>query len=174
MPLLRNVPRTRRGTAHGNAAMHTETAVRIRGSVEAIFQYAARVEDWPQWLPHYRGVRVIAAHGQEKIVEMKARRSRIPVRWWARQVLMPAERRIRYTHLRGITRGMEVEWRLEPEPDGTVAVTIVHDLDLRWPVIGRPVARWVIGPLFVEAIAGQTLRRIKTLVESAADKGDVP
>jgi aromatase len=174
MALLRKAARTRQATPHGDAAMHTETAVRIRGSVEAIFRYAARVEDWPRWLPHYRRVRVIETHGPERIVEMRARRSRIPVRWWARQVLLPAERRIRYTHLRGITRGMEVEWRLEPEPDGSVAVTIVHDLDLRWPVIGRPVARWIIGPLFVEAIAGQTLRRIKALVESAVDGGDEP
>jgi len=148
--------------------MHTETIVRIRGSAETIFEYAARVEHWPRWLPHYRGVRVIETRGPERIIEMKARRSRIPVWWWARQVLLPMERRIRYTHLRGITRGMEVEWRLEPESGGSVVVTIVHDLDLRWPVIGRPVARWIIGPLFVEPIAGQTLGRIKTLVEQPA------
>ncbi len=148
--------------------MHTETSVRIRGSVEAIFEYAAQVEHWPRWLPHYRDVCVIETRGLERVVEMKARRSRIPVWWWARQVLDPAARRIRYTHLRGVTRGMEVEWRLRPEPDGSVLVTIVHDLDLRWPVIGRPVARWIIGPLFVEPIAGQTLGRIKSLVERPA------
>jgi len=158
MPDTREVPRT----------MHTEACVRMRGSVEAIFDYAARVEQWPEWLPHYRGVRIIEAHGNERVVEMKARRHRIPVWWWARQVLLPAERRIRYTHLRGITRGMEVEWRFRPDPDGSVLVTIVHDLELRWPVIGRPVARWIIGPLFVEPIAGQTLERIKSLVEQSA------
>jgi len=150
--------------------MHSVTAIRIRGSLEEIFHYAARVEEWPRLLPHYRGVRVIEARGLERIVEMKARRGRIPVWWWARQVLMPAERRIRYTHLRGITRGMEVEWRMASEPDGSVAVTIVHDLDLRWPIIGRPVARWIIGPLFVAPTAGATLGRIKTLVETGGDQ----
>jgi ribosome-associated toxin RatA of RatAB toxin-antitoxin module len=151
--------------------MHTETAVHIRGGVDEIFRYAARVEDWPRLLPHYRAVRVIEAWDLERIVEMKARRNRIPVRWWARQILLPSERRIRYTHLRGITRGMEVEWRLEPGAGGGVAVTIVHDLDLRWPVIGRPVARWIIGPLFVEPIARLTLGRIKMLVEQPAPAG---
>ncbi len=150
--------------------MHSVTAIRIRGSLEEIFRYAARVEEWPRLLPHYRGVRVIEARGLERIVEMKARRGRIPVWWWARQVLMPAERRIRYTHLRGITRGMEVEWRMASEPDGSVAVTIVHDLDLRWPVIGWPVARWIIGPLFIAPTAGATLGRIKTLVETGGDQ----
>ena len=151
----------------GPAAMHTETAIRIRGSVDAIFDYAARVECWPRWLPHYRSVRVLAARGAERTVEMKARRGRLPVWWWARQVVVTAEHRIRYTHVRGVTRGMEVEWRLEPAAGGETVVTIVHDLALRWPVIGRVVARWIIGPLFIGPIAGQTLARIKTLVERA-------
>lgn len=144
--------------------MHAETVVRIDGSADAVFTYAARVEDWPRLLPHYRGVRVIATNGEARIVEMRARRGRIPVWWWARQVVWPAERRIRYTHLRGVTRGMEVEWRIAPAGDSAV-VTIVHDLDLRWPLIGRVVADWIIGPRFVEPIAGATLRRIKWLVE---------
>lgn len=151
--------------------MHTETAVYIRGGVDEIFRYAARVEDWPQLLPHYRAVRVIEGRDLERIVEMQARRSGVPVRWCARQILLPAERRIRYTHVRGITRGMEVEWRLEPGTGGGVAVTIVHDLDLRWPLIGRPVARWIIGPLFVEPIARLTLGRIKMLIEQPAPAG---
>ncbi len=152
-------------------AMHTETAIRIRGSLDAVFAYAARVEDWPRWLPHYRSVRVIASDGPDRIVEMRARRSGIPVRWRARQRILTEQRRIRYTHLRGVTQGMEVEWRLVQEAGGLVLVTIVHDLDLRWPLIGRPVARWIIGPLFVEAIAGQTLSRIKALAERAPGAG---
>lgn len=151
--------------------MHTTTAIRIRGSVEEIFRYAARVEEWPRLLPHYCGVRVIESRGRERIVEMKARRGRIPIWWWARQVLVPDERRIRYTHLRGITRGMNVEWRMTPASDGSVAVTIVHDLELRWPIIGRSVARWIIGPLFVEPTAGATLGRIKALVEQTPEDG---
>ncbi len=149
--------------------MHTETVLRIRGSIEAVFRYASQVENWPRWLPHYRAVRVIEARDRERVVEMKARRSRIPVWWWARQVILPAEHRIRYTHLRGITRGMEVEWRLLPENGGCVTVRVVHDLDLRWPLFGRPIAQWIIGPLFIEPIAGATLRCIKTLVETGGE-----
>jgi aromatase len=149
--------------------MHTETAVRIQGSADAVFAYAARVEDWPRLLPHYRDVRVIAsrAAGRGRVVEMRARRGPIPVWWWARQEVIPAERRIRYTHLRGVTRGMEVEWRITPAEEGVV-VTIVHDLSLRWPLIGRVVGDWIIGPKFVEPIAGATLRTIKALVEQDA------
>ena len=140
--------------------------MRIRGSVEAVFEYARHVEAWPRWLPHYRAVRVIETHGNERIVEMKARRNRIPLWWWARQAVLPEEGRIRYTHLRGITRGMEVEWSLEPEGAGSVVVRVVHDLDLRWPIIGPAVAARIIGPLFIEPIARATLGRIKRLVET--------
>jgi aromatase len=148
--------------------MHTETVVRIRGTADAVFAYAARVEDWPRLLPHYRGVRVVATQAGGRVVEMRARRGRVPVSWWARQVVLPAERRIRYTHLRGVTRGMEVEWRIVPAEDSageSVVVTIVHDLALRWPLVGRVIADRIIGPKFVEPIAGATLRRIKWLVE---------
>jgi aromatase len=154
--------------------MHTETVVRIRGSADTVFAYAARVEDWPRLLPHYRGVRVVSTEAGARIVEMRARRGRIPVWWWARQVVLPAERRIRYTHVRGVTRGMEVEWRITAAAE-SVVVTIVHDLSLRWPLIGRAVADWIIGPTFVEPIAGATLRRIKWLVErGAAQSQDAP
>jgi aromatase len=146
--------------------MHTETTVRIRGPVETIFQYAAQVEHWPRILPHYRDVRVMGADGAGRLVEMKARRGWIPIWWWARQIVEPRERRIRFTHVRGVTRGMEVEWRFEPG-GGDVAVSIVHDLDLGWPVVGRAVARSIIGPMFIEPTARATLNHIKRIVEGA-------
>ncbi len=154
--------------------MHTETAVRIRGPIETIFRYAAQVEHWPRILPHYRNVRVVASGGDARVVEMKARRGWIPIWWWARQRVEPGPPRIRFTHVRGVTRGMEVEWRFEPAAGGDVAVSIVHDLDLRWPLIGRAVARTIIGPLFIEPTARATLRHIKRLIEAEGYPDTVP
>jgi uncharacterized membrane protein len=146
--------------------VHTETAVRICGPAETIFRYAAQIEEWPRILPHYRGVRVLAAKGTTRLVEMKARRGWIPLWWCATQTVLPEARCVRFTHVRGITRGMEVEWRFEPAPGGEIAVSIVHDLSLRWPLIGAVVARSIIGPMFVEPTARATLGRIKRLVEA--------
>lgn len=154
--------------------MHTETAVRIRGSADTVFRYAAQVEHWPRLLPHYRGVRVLAADGPTRVVEMKARRGWIPIWWCARQIVLPELRRVRFTHVRGITRGMEVEWRLAPAAGGEVAVSIVHDLDLRWPLIGAIVARAIIGPMFIEPTARATLDHIKRLVEAEAAPAEDP
>jgi hypothetical protein len=45
-------------------------------------------------------------------------------------------------------------------------VSIEHRLELGWPLIGRFAAERVIGPHFVDAIAGRTLRRMRQLAET--------
>ncbi len=139
--------------------------IRIQAPYERIFDLAADVERWPQRLPHYRYVRPVPALPGERRFAMGARRGPIPVRWEATQRPLPAERRIEFTHTGGLTRGMEVAWRFEPDGDGW-EVRIDHALDLGWPVIGDIVASRIIGPQFIDAIAGRTLRRMKQLAEA--------
>jgi hypothetical protein len=97
---------------------------------------------------------------------MGARRGAIPVSWEAVQRPMRGERRIEFVHTGGVTKGMWVAWRFEQRGD-EVDVSIEHRLELRWPVIGGFAASRVIGPHFIEAIAGRTLRRVKELAESS-------
>jgi hypothetical protein len=118
-------------------------------------------------LPHYRWVSVLERKGDVKLVEMAASRDGIPVRWQAVQQLFPDVPRITFRHVRGVTRGMDVEWWFE-EQDGQTLVRIRHDLTLRWPLVGDWIADRVIGPQFVENIARKTLRRIKALAEQTA------
>ena len=142
--------------------------VQIKAPYERIFPLAADVERWPERLPHYRYVRRLPAENGERRFEMGARRGPIPVRWEAIQRPLPNERRIEFTHTGGVTRGMEVAWRFETAADGSQEVSIHHALDLGWPLIGGWVARHVIGPQFIDAIAGRTLRRVKALAEAGA------
>jgi hypothetical protein len=97
---------------------------------------------------------------------MGARRGPIPVSWEAIQRPLPDERRIEFVHTGGVTKGMSVAWRFAPDAGGAIDVSIEHRLELRWPIIGELAARLVIGPHFIEAIAGRTLRRIRDLAES--------
>lgn len=141
--------------------------VHVRAPYERIFRLAAEIEHWPQLLPHYRYVRPLPATGGERHFAMGARRGPIPVAWAAVQRPLPEERRIEFRHTGGVTRGMEVAWRFEPEGDGW-DVSITHHLELGWPLIGAFAGERVIGPHFIDAIAGRTLRTIKGLAEAGA------
>jgi uncharacterized membrane protein len=148
--------------------------VRIAAPYDRIFDLAAEIERWPEILPHYRYVRPVAGgktHGGARRFAMGARRGRIPVSWEASQRPLRDDRRIEFHHTGGVTRGMDVAWRFEHVADAereTWDVSIEHELDLRWPVIGRFAADRVIGPHFIDAIAGRTLRRIRAIAESGS------
>ena len=145
--------------------MRSELHVTMRAPWERIFPLAAEVEHWPRILPHYRYVRLVPDPGGERRFAMGARRGPIPVTWEAIQRPIPEARTIEFVHTGGVTTGMWVAWRFEPV-DGGTDVSIEHRLDLGWPLIGGVVARHVIGPQFIEAIASRTLRTIRTLAES--------
>jgi uncharacterized membrane protein len=151
--------------------MRTEDRLFMRAPVARVFQAAANVERWPELLSHYRWVRMLERRGDGGIVEMAAWRPFGPLRyptWWVSEMWVDATRpAVRYRHVRGITAGMDVEWRLEPAFEGT-DVTIVHEWSgPGWPLISRPAAEWVIGPVFVQGIASRTLAGIRREVERA-------
>ncbi len=153
--------------------MRTENVVKMRGDLDKIVALAADVERWPTILPHYRWVTLLEGGGDRKTVEMAARRGRFPVKWRAVQEI---ERHngspvIRYHHIGGVTKGMDVAWTFETDHD-SVHVRIDHDFSPNWPVVGRPIADRIIGPYFVAAIAGQTLATIKGIVEDRDHRFD--
>ena len=156
--------------------MHLENTITIEGDPDRIFQLAANIQDWPDILPHYRYVRIEEMTDLVKVAWMGAARQvfpqrwglgGFPVKWRARQELIPEERRIRFKHIGGISRGMDVEWRIEPEVHG-VHVSISHELTYDIPLVGPLFARYIVGGLFVHNIAGKTLRCIKKIVEAEA------
>ena len=91
----------------------------------------------------------------------------MPVRWRALQWLQAEHPRTGcyYRHVGGVTRGMDVEWRIEPSAGGT-DVTIVHRFAPNWPWPGALIARYLVCGFFVHAIADRTLAGIKTAAET--------
>jgi hypothetical protein len=144
--------------------METTNEILIHAPTSAVFALAADTERWPLILPHYRWVRRLRGTDDHKVVEMAARRDWYPVRWVAVQHNFPEENRITFRHVRGISRGMNVEWRLTSTADGT-AVQIWHEFRSSIPIVGGIFARRIVGQLFVSNIAGKTLRQIKRLAE---------
>jgi coenzyme Q-binding protein COQ10 len=150
--------------------MRTVDRIQIAAPFDRVFTAASNVTRWPDILPHYRWVRRL----DDGLVEMAAWRPFGMVKyptWWVSQMTIdrPAGE-IRYRHVRGITRGMDVVWRLAEDGGGTrraVAVEIVHTWDgPKWPLIGRLAANVVIGPVFIHGIASRTLAGIKRATEN--------
>lgn len=132
--------------------------------LEATFRAGADVERWPDILPHYRWVRFHDRAGFGRgVVEMAAWREfagplRYPTWWVSEMEADPGQPLVRYRHIDGITRGMDVRWEFSEAAGGGTHVRIVHEWDgPRWPLIGRVAADLVIGPLFISAIARRTL-----------------
>lgn len=146
--------------------MHIANSVVIAAPARQIYELAAPVERWPSLLPHYRWVKVLEERANTRLVEMACWRGRIPLRWTALEELQPDIPRLRFLHVAGITRGMEVAWEFLPLGSRT-EVRIDHELQLTWPIIGPAAARRIIGPLFISDVAGKTLQRMKHLSESS-------
>jgi ribosome-associated toxin RatA of RatAB toxin-antitoxin module len=142
----------------------------VRAPWRTIFGLAKNVEEWPAHLPHYRYVRFRErASDGGGIVEMSADRPFGPLAWptwWLSEMSVdegaPA---IRFRHVDGVTRGMDVEWSFRAAPGGT-QVTILHVWDgPPVPFIGIPAATLVIGPVFIHGIASRTLAGLAAAAE---------
>jgi hypothetical protein len=152
--------------------VHTHNEIFMRAPLDACLAAASDVERWSDRLPHYRRVRFRRKDGPGAgLVEMAAWRGFGPLKypvWWVSEMRTDAAAGIvRYEHVDGITTGMDVEWILEAQGEGT-RVTIVHDWSgPGWPLIGSFAARRVIGPHFVHVVADRTLAGVRDAVETA-------
>lgn len=151
--------------------MRTVDQISIAAPLERVFAVARDVERWPDFLRHYRWVRMLERRESGGVVEMAAWRPfgvlRYPTWWVSEMEVVPQQREIRYRHIQGITKRMDVVWRLT-ERGSAVDVSIVHEwAGPRWPVLGGPAANLVIGPVFIHAIASRTLEGVKREAEAA-------
>ncbi|MEO6067261.1 MAG: SRPBCC family protein [Gemmatimonadales bacterium] len=153
--------------------MRTVDTRLIDAPPERVFAAAADVERWPERLAHYRSVRFLERTGDRGVVAMSAWRPFGPLRWptwWTSEMVIDRPKReVRYRHIRGVTTGMDVVWRLEPRGTGTF-VTLVHEwTGPPWGPLRRPAAEWVIGPVFVHGIASRTLAGLAQHLERSGN-----
>ncbi len=138
-----------------------------------VFDVVKDVERWPERLPHYRWVRLRDRPGAHRaVVEMAAYRPfgalRWPTWWLSDMELVPSVPAIRFRHIAGITKGMDVEWRFEAAGAST-CIRLLHVWDgPAWPLIGGFAAQFVIGPVFVHGIASRTVAGLARIAERGA------
>lgn len=140
--------------------------VHMRADPDRIFAAAAEIERWPDFLPHYRWIKMLDQRPEGRVVEMAARRGMIPVKWTSLQSWDSERREVYYDHIGGLTRGMHVVWQIIPERED-VLVRIIHELRLQVPIVNSAPGRLITGQFFVRHIAGRTLWHMKGFVEGA-------
>lgn len=145
----------------------------VQAPLKRVFAIAREVEHWPAYLAHYRFVRFRhrTADGGG-LVEMAAKRPFGPLSWptwWLSEMAVnDAVPWVRYRHVGGITKGMDVEWNFTATPEGTLTRIIHVWRGPAWPMIGEFAATQVIGPAFVHGIASRTLEGLARIAEQAA------
>ncbi len=148
--------------------MRTSNIITIHAPLERIFGFASDLARWPDFLSHYRYNRFLSPMPWGGIVKMSAVRTIIPTTWISIYRIDTEKRQLHFEHLRSTlnaTKGMIVVWHFTEVSNG-VQVEITHDLDLRWPLIGGFVSRYIVGLFFIHHIASRTLAGLKRKVES--------
>ena len=145
--------------------MKTVNTITIQAPWRKVYAAAAKVEDWPQLLPHYWWVKGVSGKGNARVVDMAAFRTGFPCRWVSQQKLYPARKKVYYLHIKSIfTQGMVVWWILKPKGKAT-EILLTHDMPERGPL-----RAWfdqhIVGDLFVHNIAGKTLAGLKRHLEA--------
>ena len=172
--------RPRRGRAGARSAlprrvagalMRSTIGIDVNAPPELVFALASDVERWERLLPHYARSRAVARAADGSLTaDFIARRPfvpvlglGVPVTWRARTWNDPRTRCLRFVHVAGATKGMDVTWRIEPAGGGT-HITIEHDFRPRLPGFAALVDR-----AFTQPIASRTLATFKALAEALAD-----
>lgn len=147
-------------------------ATEVAAAPDLVFRLCRDVERWQVLLPHYvrsRPLRV--TDNGALVVDFVARRSfvdvlglSLPVAWRARTWNEPDGRRLRFVHLAGATKGMDVTWRIEARGNGSL-VSIDHEFRPRLPGLAG-----FIDWAFTRPIAGRTLATFKALAEALAEQ----
>ena len=147
--------------------------IEVAAPAELVFRLARDVTRWEILLPHYVRSRLVreVADGAS-LVDFVARRSLVdvlglglPVAWRARTWSEAERLHLRFIHVAGPTKGMDVTWRIDPTDSGA-NVSIDHDFRPRFPGYGALVEHG-----FTQPIAGRTLATFKALAEALAADG---
>jgi ribosome-associated toxin RatA of RatAB toxin-antitoxin module len=142
----------------------------IAAPPDLVYRLARDVVRWERLLPHYARSRLVRREpGGAIVVDFVARRVvvpwlaiGIPVAWRSRTWHDPATRRLRFVHVAGPTRGMDVTWTIEPAvAGGGSRVEIAHDFRPGLPGFAALVDR-----AFTRPIAGRTLATMRDLAEA--------
>ncbi|HET7493836.1 MAG TPA: SRPBCC family protein [Candidatus Limnocylindrales bacterium] len=150
--------------------MHSSVTIDIDAPPALVFALARDPEWWSALLPHYAHSRSVGHDARGRpFIRFIARRPLVPVVglglpviWTARTWNEPDTRTLRFEHVAGASRGMDVTWRIEPcAGEAGCRVTISHEFAPRLPGFA-----WFVDRVFTRPIAGRTLATFKAIAEA--------
>lgn len=156
--------------------MRSSIGIDVAAAPDVVFVLARDVTTWERLLPHYVRSRIDRREPDGRLVcSFVAVRAwlplvglGIPVAWRSRTWSNEDARTLRFVHLAGATKGMDVTWRIEACGPGC-RVTIVHDFERALPLLGAERFPRLVDRLFTRPIAGRTLATFKAIAEAVAD-----
>lgn len=176
--------------------MYIENSIILKGNWADIWRFSSEIERWVDRLPHYRKIEILEVldaneMGRKRRAYMSSWRDLLPLKWsklnkqnvpgwidllripesWTTVQTLepnadPTQARILYTHVGGVTKGMEVIWSFQPLSDDYYRVSISHNWKSKWPLIGG-LATYIIQTQVVHDIADKTLSTMKRLAAEA-------
>ena len=149
-------PQSRLSEVRPHAMEYSDHAV-LPWSCRQLFDLVVDVERYPEFLPHWREVRILASGDRGLYVQQRLDAGPVPVRFRTR-VACDADRRIHIATEDGPLRGMEIEWCFEPAGEGHCRVAL--------RVQREPVRGMLRGPL--EALLTRSSRELLPLFRQRA------
>ncbi len=153
--------------------MHSTIGIDVAAPPDLVYRLARDVTRWERLLPHYsRSVALREEPDGGRVCDFIARRPFVPllglglpVTWRSRTWHEPDARRLRFVHVAGATKGMDVTWTIEPVVladggEGT-RIEIAHEFAPSIPGLAAFVDR-----VFTRPIAGRTLATFKAIAEA--------
>lgn len=143
--------------------IHLEDSIIIKSDIGKVYALAEKIEKFSKFMPHVKESKIIKKRGNKREVEMSATVNKIKSHWISASTTTK-NKKITYKQVKGICKVMAGEWVFKRVPQGT-KITIIHDFDLGWPLIGKILSRTILKN-WIEKYSHLTLGAIKEKAES--------
>jgi hypothetical protein len=145
---------------------------RIRSDCNTVVSLIATVELWPALFPSIRYARVLDHGRLTRRVVVRASWRGLPVSWRATQTIDPGRGLVSFHHVDPIGRGTTAIWTVAEADDGIgVDVSVQMVVAMGLPLVGRPVARHLLGRYVFPELGRQMLSRLKEIAEGGSLAG---
>ena len=144
--------------------MKTQNTVAVIGSLEEVYGLIEGVEHWPEIVEDVGDVKVLGMDARKKVVEISTRGGVLHLKMIALQESFPVERRVTFNHIKGVMKGVVVEWTLGEvrlKNKSLMHVNVTHD----FKNISSARA-YVLNRFFIQKRTEKMLVRLKEIVEA--------